>query len=336
MFKVTVVVAIYNVAEHLKKCIRSILDQTYKELEIILVNDGSTDNCLEICREFSLMDGRITVLDQPNQGVSAARNNGIEHASGDFIMFVDGDDCLRDNIVSELLKKAEKNDIIICSYNAFNEQDGSSVDCHFFPGSRTFKKAKNDLFLQLINLSYAQSGEFYTAVGVPWGKLYRRSFIEENHLRFDRRLIRLQDNIFNMKAFTLTDRIIYIDKPLYMYRLNNIVRFKKLPYKPEILIDVLHEREKIIMEAGLDSDKRIMDFFAEETALCAVKTEIYTSRTERLRDFREVTSRYLGEDIYKRYKYKSFFVSKRAFVINAYLALGLNFLTYFGAKHVKF
>lgn len=336
MVKVTVVVAIYNVASYLEKCIQSIICQTYKNIEIILVNDGSSDDSLSVCQNFESKDNRIKIIDQLNQGVSVARNNGIENSSGDYIMFVDGDDCLQENIIEELVNNIDDSDIIICSYQAFNENNSLSEKRHFFDGDKDFSENKKDLFLQLINLSYGQVGKPYTAVGVPWGKLYKKSFLEKHSLRFDKNLIRMQDNIFNMQAFALANGIKYLDKPLYMYRLNNILRYKKLPYKPEYLITILHEREKIIKEFDLDKEKQIIDFFGEEVLLSALKTIIYVSRTENLSNFKKKVSSYLSDDIYKRYKKIDASVSKRAFAINIYMKLGLNIFTYLIAKYVKF
>ena len=112
MIKISVVVAIYNVEKYLEKCIQSIIFQTYKNIEIILVNDGSTDNSLNICKKYKSEDSRIIIINQENQGVSVARNNGIDRASGEYILFVDGDDYLRTDIIEKLLNNADDNDII--------------------------------------------------------------------------------------------------------------------------------------------------------------------------------------------------------------------------------
>lgn len=336
MVKVTIVVAIYNVADYLAKCIQSVIDQTYRNIEIILVNDGSSDNCLSICRKFETIDDRIKVINQPNQGVSTARNNGIEASAGDYIMFVDGDDCLKKDIVHTLVDNVRNNDITICSYTAFNDEDTLSINCHFFKGDKAFNNDKTDLFLQLINLSYGQEGKPYTAVGVPWGKLYKKSFLEKHCLRFNKKLIRMQDNIFNMKAFALAQEIRYIDKPLYMYRVNNIIQYKKIPYRPEYLINVLYEREKIIKEFNLDKDKRIIEFFSEEVLLSALKIIIYNARTKKYSEFKKASSFYLKDDIFERYKGCQNFISKRSVIISIYMKLGLNIFTYSIAKHVKF
>lgn len=336
MVKVSIVVAIYNVESYLEKCIQSVIYQTYKDIEIILVNDGSSDGSLTVCRNFERQDSRIKIIDQKNQGVSVARNQGIENSTGDYIMFVDGDDYLQTNIVEELVKHAGTNDITICAYKAFNETDSLIETCHFFYGDREFNKNKMDLYLQLINLSYGQTGKYYTAVGVPWGKLYKASFLLKHNLYFDKKLVKMQDNIFNMQAFALADGIKYIDQPLYMYRLNNILRYKKIPYNPQYLMKILHEREKVIKAFNLDKESQIISFFEEEVLLSALKTVIYVARTEKLSVFKKKVSLYLDDDIYIRYKNKGNHISKRAFVISIYMKMGLNWLTYLIAKYMKY
>ena len=336
MIKVTVIVAIYNVSDYLDKCIKSVIAQTYKNLEIILVNDGSTDDSLKVCQRYEKADDRIKIIDQENQGVSAARNMGLSESTGDYIMFVDGDDFLRRNTVEVLLEGIADNDISICSYTAFDDTDNYRKKCHFYSGDRDFSDSREDLFLQLINTSYGQVGKYYTGVGVPWGKLYKKSFLESNDLVFNKELIRMQDNIFNMSAFALTNKIRYIDQPLYMYRLNNIRNYKKLPCKPEYLLAVLRERNKIIRKFSLDNDRRIVDAFKEEVLMDSLKTVIYFARTEKYISFRKKVSGYLSKGVYKTYRGKCAYLSKRAFLINIYMNLGVNYLTYVIAKYVKF
>ena len=116
--KVSFIVAAYNVEQYLPECIESIQRQTYKDIEIILVNDGSTDKCLDICNEYASTDKRIKVISQENQGANTARNNGLEEAVGEWIYFVDGDDYVSDNICQELFEyMSSKNEIIIFSYS---------------------------------------------------------------------------------------------------------------------------------------------------------------------------------------------------------------------------
>ena len=108
MNKISVVVPIYNVERYLKRCIDSIINQTYDNLEIILVNDGSKDSCLNICNEYKKKDERVIVIDQPNAGLSGARNSGIEIATGEYISFIDSDDYIHKDFYKEMLSTAVK------------------------------------------------------------------------------------------------------------------------------------------------------------------------------------------------------------------------------------
>ena len=106
--KVSIIVPIYNAEKWLEKCINSIIKQLYHNIEILLVNDGSTDKSLEICQKFAKKDNRIIIIDKPNEGVSKSRNIGIEKATGEYIKFVDSDDWLEENTCEELVELIEK------------------------------------------------------------------------------------------------------------------------------------------------------------------------------------------------------------------------------------
>ena len=120
---VTVVVPIYNVERYLEKCLTSIILQTYKNLEVILVNDGSTDNSLNICKEFEKEDSRIRIISQENKGLSVARNVGIENAKGEYIAFVDSDDFISCKFIENLYNESIRNnsDIVCCDFYYVNE-----------------------------------------------------------------------------------------------------------------------------------------------------------------------------------------------------------------------
>lgn len=262
---VSVVVPIYNAEKYLEESVNSILKQIYENLQIILVNDGSTDNSWEICKELEKNDSRITAVTQKNGGVSVARNKGMDLASGDWIMFVDPDDILDKNIVTTLLKETNNNtDIVISScYGFIND---SKKRAHFFGKDRTFKNKKLDLYLQLLEDSYGQTGELFTAIGVPWGKLYRQDFLKKYNLKFDPKLRRMQDNIFNMYAFYYADEIKYIDQPLYYYRLENISSFGKRNKKSyeKIFKPVIEARYKGLDKLKLYSNSKIFQAYINE------------------------------------------------------------------------
>lgn len=221
---ITVVVTAYNIEKHIGKCLKSVNDQTYRNFEVIVVNDGSTDKTGIIVEAFCQGKSSFRYIRQENAGVSVARNVGIDNASGDYIMFVDGDDYLDDVAVQEYVSAMGEGTDILCSCcHAFS--DKLRFDDHFFDQSYHMDsmKEKEKLFLQLLNGSYGKpQKKGGTAVGVPWGKLYRTSFLKEYSIRFDSTLRRMEDNIFNMYAFYHARNVIYYDKPFYNYRLEHI------------------------------------------------------------------------------------------------------------------
>ena len=264
---VSVVVPIYNAERYLEESINSILEQTYDKLQIILVNDGSTDNSWEICKKLEKDDSRITAVTQKNGGVSVARNKGMELATGEWMMFVDPDDILDKNIVSTLLNETTNSvDIVISSCYGFD--NNGKKRAHFFAEDRTFKDDKLDLYLQLLEVSYGQTGELFTAIGVPWGKLYRRDFLKKYNLKFDPKLRRMQDNIFNMYAFYYANEIKYIDRPLYYYRLENISSFGKKNKRnfEKIFRPVIEARYNGLKNLNLYSNPQIYQKYINESA----------------------------------------------------------------------
>ena len=210
MDKISVIVPIYNVDVYLDKCIESIVNQTYKNLEIILVNDGSPDNSDIICKKWKNKDESIIYIKQKNSGVSVARNNGIKKSTGQYISFVDGDDYLELNMIEKLhnyISKCKVN-IAICDYYETNNLN--DIETHFFDKTKKIDINKNKKMIL---------EEIIKFLGVPWGKLYKRDFLVRNKLLFKVGLKRMQDTIFNLEAFELCDEVAYLHESLYYYRI---------------------------------------------------------------------------------------------------------------------
>lgn len=265
--KVSIIVPIYNAEKYLEECIASITDQTYKNLQIILVNDGSKDKSWKICQELEKSDDRITALTQKNSGVSVARNKGMNISTGRWVMFVDPDDVVDVNIVERLINKVDEGtDIVACSCYGFNEKE--KIVAHFFKSDRIFKNNKNDLYLQLFDSNYGQSTTAFTAIGVPWGKIYRREFIEKNSLRFDPKLRRMQDNVFNMYAFNMSRKIYYLDEPLYFYRLEHINNYVSKHFQDfeKIFLPVIEAKYTCLKSQQLDTVSVIYKAYIIEAA----------------------------------------------------------------------
>ena len=225
--KVSVIVPVYNMEKCLNDCIGSIVGQTYKELDIVLVNDGSTDHSMQLCCEWEKRDKRIRAFCQENGGVSAARNRGLEEARGEWVMFVDPDDSLLPEAVATLRQwTAAGIDIVAacCKVRGKLREETN----FFFERDLEMRtvEEKMPLFRQLMDITYGQpEREFYTGIGVPWAKLYRRAFLEKRRLRFDTRLRRMQDNLFNMYAFFYAEGVVYKNIPVYLYDCSHINRY---------------------------------------------------------------------------------------------------------------
>lgn len=203
--KVSVIVPIFNAEKTLHSCVKSILAQSYRNLEIILVNDGSTDGSLHICQSFVDIDNRVVVIDKKRGGVSSARNSGLKVSTGDFIQFVDADDTLQPNMAEKLVEAVlETNeDVVICGYyrasskNVNAKQPKSAI----YSETSTFK----DAFVELYK------GAFFNA---PWNKLYRRDKIK---IPFEESTSIGEDLLFNLAYFSNCDKISVISDSLYNY-----------------------------------------------------------------------------------------------------------------------
>lgn len=210
--KVSIVIPVYNASKYLERSLSCALSQTYKDIEILLVENGSTDNSLDICKEFSDQDRRISVfVADGNVGAGIARNIGIENATGDYICFLDADDWYEDTLVEKMVNAVSNNnaDVGICAYEAYVE-DGSKVDHH----TCNDNYLNNQESVRTYFLNAFPDGH----VGFLWNKIYKASVIKENHLTFPP-LSRLEDGFFNISFFELASSCVIISDELYHYRL---------------------------------------------------------------------------------------------------------------------
>lgn len=202
---VTVIVPIFNAGKTLHRCLKSITEQTYSNLEIILIDDGSTDESAAICQSLQRLDNRITLIRQQNTGPAGARNRGIKDATGNFIQFVDADDFIERQITEKLVKYIKKNDLVICGY-----QNNSHVIKPHIEGSYS----KTD--------TVKHFGQLYknTIIQSPCNKLYKTHIIRNNQLSFWENYVFGEDLRFNLAYLTLCERVFFTEKPLYIYEQN--------------------------------------------------------------------------------------------------------------------
>ncbi len=241
--KISVIIPVYNIEKFLNKCIESVLAQTYKNLEIILVDDGSTDSSGIICDNFASLDNRIKVLHKTNGGLSSARNSGIEIASGEYVAFIDGDDYIEPNMIETLLNACANNeaDLSICS---FFMEDSEGKIC------AKSESLENNCYsnIEALELLALPRQDRYV---VAWNKLYKKSLFDK--IKFPLNKL-YEDQATVHKVFWEAKKIVTLSDKLYHY----IVREGSLSYKPNPLqyfddLDALLARIDFYRQKGLEN-----------------------------------------------------------------------------------
>lgn len=222
MIKASIIVPVYKCENFIQKCIDSVLTQSFKNFELILVLDGEDEPSGKICCKYAKADKRIKIISKKHEGVSVARNRGIDNAEGEWIFFLDSDDWIEENYIFKMVEMAENEttDIFICDY--FAERNSSSKRESFFDFSeRNFQNfEKGELVKSCLFSTLYTSSNASVNIGVPWAKVYKKVFLKKNNLNFVPGLKRMQDTIFNLYAFTLAEKIAYKNVPLYHYSKN--------------------------------------------------------------------------------------------------------------------
>lgn len=205
---VSVIVPVYNAEKYIERCVDSIMGQTFKDIELLLIDDGSIDKSGILCDDIALKDKRIKVIHQENGGVSVARNRGIECSKGEWLIFVDADDWIEISMIERMLAMVEdqKGDIGICSFY-FEYKDNTKL-CTI-PNKQTTIKELLKEAMQLEGIDEILCS--------PCNKIYKKDIIEKNQIRFESDIKFGEDFIFNTRYFVHTTRIIIENTPLYHY-----------------------------------------------------------------------------------------------------------------------
>ena len=202
---ISIVVPIYNVEKYLKQCIMSIIEQTYEHLEIILIDDGSTDNSAEICDQFAYKEPRIVAIHQNNAGVSAARNTGIVRARGEYVAFVDGDDFISPHMIKGLYSRIvqDQSDIAICGYRRVDEE-GHELSVISVPNAVVSG-------VRAIKMHYEDTGGM---MPIPVNKLYQRRVLDQVQFPEGKRC---EDEATFYRILDLCEKVSILSEPYYSY-----------------------------------------------------------------------------------------------------------------------
>lgn len=255
--KVSVIVPIYNAEKHLKKCIDSLVFQTYKNLEIVLINDGSSDKSGQICDEYAISFENIKVIHQKNQGPSITRNNGILSSTGYYIMFVDADDYIDREMVERLLYEAQNksSDLVICGFVQ-----------NIYKNKRIHNKIikNNDFFMANKNEIFNFSEKLFVDVNFNsvWAKLYRKSIMIENSIFFSNDMNMAEDTYFNTNYIKVANRISILSDCLYYYN----------RYDGETLINRYHPDKYEILNKAFEN---ILEYYKMNEKCCCPEKIFY-------------------------------------------------------------
>ncbi len=211
---ISIIVPVYKVEKYIYQCVDSIINQTHKNIEIILVDDGSPDNCGKICDEYAEKDSRIKVIHKENGGLSDARNHGIDAASGEWLMFVDSDDYIALNMAEMLFKAATEYmaDIVMCNFSRFKDDYPYDKTTEELPSPFLFEIAEKNNFLYI-----SENSKLSVYHISAWGKIYRRSLFYE--LRYPQGRI-YEDSTIAPTLLDSAHRIICLKESYYFYRTN--------------------------------------------------------------------------------------------------------------------
>lgn len=254
---ISIIVPVYNAEQYLTECIDSLLSQTYKDIEVILVNDGSTDGSGKICEQFVKKDKRIRFISQENSGVSVARNSALDIAQGEYLCFVDSDDTVAPDYITSLLGLSANGDFAICGYT--REQA--------LLGEKEVSRKNYDVNSYIIQIF----GESLIHPNI-WMMLFRNNIIQSNKLRFTPGCVRNEDTEFYIKYMTFEKTVVVSDYKGYFYRDN-----------PGSAVHKFNEKALTFIEA----DQRISDYLIEkrivneDNLIVAASVEYFVYQTAR-------------------------------------------------------
>ena len=247
MKKVSIIVPVYNVEKYISECITSLIEQTYENIEIIIINDGSTDKSKEICQELKEKDERIIFITKHNSGVSDTRNIGISKSTGDYIVFVDSDDYIDKHYIEEMvkgMKEEEFIDMAVCNYVELYKNvllhGGSNLTDNLII---TNKEAINDIY------------KLKSFGGYLWNKIFKNDIIRKYNIRFNKEIHMCEDMLFLLTYLSECNHIKRIPKELYFYRMRkSSMVWNKDEIKYKTLYNAYNQMYKIIYKNDVKMD----------------------------------------------------------------------------------
>ncbi len=312
---VSVIIPVYNAEPYLKQCLDSVLAQTFKNIEIIIINDCSNDNSFQIIEEYRKTDSRIISISlKKTAGPGNARNEGIKAATGKYIVFIDSDDWITEDYVEILYNNIEKYNCDMVSANFYIYDDKT--------GRLKTDKNPKDLYNADFNISKKKQYFLLLNNNYIWIRIYRKDFLKANNIYF--KLNKLEDSLFLWETVIFSDNFIFIDKTIYYYRVNRTGSLTTTDYA-EAYIEGLREIKKILMNKNLYARYK-QPFFLFAMSGIANSFESSKLPYKQLKDiFIKLKSEFLNDKDIQFHKGKSFLLSARLYLLYFCLKYNINY-----------
>lgn len=269
---VSIVVPVYNVERYIRKCLESLCNQTFNEIEILVVDDGSTDKSCEICDEIAEVDSRVRVFHLANGGVARARNYGIEKAIGKYIAFSDSDDIMANNFVESAVFLMDDKEYVSCAFETINEKNQKrKIDYMTSYGQEV---SCIEYLKQMCNY---QAGAYW---GANWGKLYKADIIKMHNIKFESNVNFAEDFRFNLEYLKYVNKIALIHNPVYYYRIDTNGSLSKKSRNISVYwqeyFELYHRYKELYITHGIFEETQVkLSTFLVEMYVMVIRQGIY-------------------------------------------------------------
>lgn len=268
---ISIIVPVYNVSDFLPQCLDSLIKQSYQNIEIIAVNDGSTDNSLEILNRYTQAFSQIRIISQANAGLSAARNTGIAASNGEYLCFVDSDDWIDTDTCQKAIEAVQKNNVDIVCWNYVKEYRHDSISVQCIKTNELYdENSIKNLYRRIVGpikeeLAFPQ---YLDSLSTAWGKLYRSELIKENSISFvSTKKIGTEDLLFNIEVFNHIQRAYLMADCLNHYRKYNSTSLTAT-YKPNLTVQWTNLQNRILAIIG--HDEKLKQAYMNRIALSII------------------------------------------------------------------
>ena len=302
MKKISIIIPVYNAGSYISSCLKSVIEQSYTNWEVILIDDGSTDNSKEIYEKIASKNNKVKVFRQNNKGVSSARNLGLEKANGDYIVFLDADDWIDRIFLERMLEVIEKEDADIVQCNFYYANENEHIERKHIRPSYSIRNNMNELQLDILYREYDEKKNDCSvgAMRGVWGKIFKSSIIKK--ITFNEEIDIFEDGIFVLNALQNSKKVVLIDEYYYYYRMTENSSNSK--YKPNFsgkVIEIFQEINNFIVKNNKDIEfKECFNIMVFEMISSTLDKDIFSIHSKyRKKEKIKQLEKFIGQDFCK-------------------------------------